>query len=268
MRAVFPDDGFPLPRPGPAGLRALVHGRLPPRLETGPCNVEVDSAELPTCWNRSAHRAPPIKEHLMRIAKRLGMVLVAVCAFSVMAVSSASAAPLFLSHPTGLLLASAGGTQTFTTTAGPVTCTALKLLHPGDLTVALRSLTLLAIVDYENCKAFGILPITVHPVRYLFDANGLTTVESTILLLGEQGCVITVPAAKNQSLWTVKYENTVANKGILLLAKVKGITSSGVGGPGNLCEYTEEHEGEYVGNVHIVLDPQPSNPNAVIRWDP
>jgi hypothetical protein len=200
----------------------------------------------------------------MRIVKRLGMVLVAACAFSALAVSSASAIPLFLAHTSKtLLLASAGSSiQKFVTQAGVVECTALKLVAPGDTTPALKSSTLLAIVKYEKCTAFGI-SATVDPVHFLFFANGLVRLLANATILAASGCVVTVPAASNQSLWTVKYENTQANGGILLLAAVRNITSSGVGGPGEprLCEYATESAGTYNGNTHIVAD------GGIILWE-
>jgi hypothetical protein len=194
----------------------------------------------------------------MRIVRRLGLVLIAACAFSAMAVSSASAAPLFLAHPPGgLLTAVASNTQILKTVAGNIECTSVKLLPPGDTAPAtLRSLSVLAVIDYEKCKAFGLAAV-VHPVRYLIDANGLVTLENTVLVLA-LSCTVTIPAAKNQSLNTVKFVNT-ANGGILLVAKVNGVTSSGTG---SACTYAEEHEGVAEGNIIVTASA------GVIRWDP
>jgi hypothetical protein len=201
----------------------------------------------------------------MHIVKRLGVALLAVLALSAIAVSSASAAPQFLSHPVGLLLASAGSNQVFVAAGLTVTCTALKLLPPGDTTTTLVALSLLVVVDYEKCTGTLGIGIRVHPVRYLIDANGTVTVESDILLLGPSECVITIPAASNQSLRTVKFENTI-NSGILLLAKVKNITASGVGGPLSACEISTT-TATYEGTIHVGLDPT-SGTSGTIRWDP
>jgi len=198
----------------------------------------------------------------MRILKRLGLVFLAVCAFSALAVSSASASPKFLSTVAGaLLLASAGNFQKFHTKPGFVECEKLKLLPPGDTAPALESLLILVVVDYQKCTAFG-TPALVTPVRYIIDANGLVTLEADIQITGATACHITVPAAKNQSLTTVNFDNNTANNGILLLATVKHITSSGTGGPGGICEYKEESEGEYFGTVHVTLH------GGTIKWDP
>jgi hypothetical protein len=205
------------------------------------------------------------KEHVMRVVKQMGLALVAVLALSAIAVSSASASPVFLSHPLGLLLASAGSNQILEAGGLKVTCTALKLLPPGDTTNALISLAILAVVDYEKCT--GTLGIAIHvdPVRYLIDANGLVTLENTALLLGPEGCVITIPSGPNQSLKTIKIENTV-NSGILLLAAVTGITASGVGGPLNACEFATVKNSTDTGTIHVSLDPTPGT-LGTIKWD-
>jgi hypothetical protein len=202
----------------------------------------------------------------MHVIKRLGVALLAVLALSAIAVSSASAAPQFLSHPLGLLLASAGSNQVLNAGGLTVTCTALKLLPPGDSTTALISLTILAVVDYEKCTGTLGIGIHVDPVVYLIDANGSVTLVNTALLLGPEGCVITIPSGPNQLLRTVKFENTV-NSGILLLANVGGITASGVGGPLNACAFATVKNGTDTGTIHVSLDPA-SGTSGTIRWDP
>jgi hypothetical protein len=204
--------------------------------------------------------APQAREHHpMRIVKYIGLTLVAVYAFSAMAASSASAAePLFLAHPFGqLLLASAGSSiQKLKTSAGTIECSALKLLPPFDTTPALRFLSILVVVDYENCKAFG-LAAKIHPVHYHILANGLVVLVNTVLVLA-LACTVTIPANKNQSLNTVKFENTPANKGVLLLVEVTKVTSSGTGAA---CTYAEESAGVAEGTIHITTH------GGTIKWD-
>jgi hypothetical protein len=202
----------------------------------------------------------------MQIAKRLGLVLLTVCAFSALAVSSASAGqPLFLaSVPGSLLRAGSSGIQKFNVKAvSSVECTALKLLSPGDVAPAAKATSLLAVVDYEKCTVFGLAAV-IHPVHYIIFANGLVRLVKDAVILGTGGCKVTVPAATNQSLWTVKFENTTANNGVLLLAKVAGISSHGEGGPAGLCNFEEknEHEGTYEGAVHVTAAA------GVIMWHP
>ncbi len=196
----------------------------------------------------------------MRIARRWGLALVAACAFSAIAVSSASAFPLFLSHPAGiLLLATADDPQIFFTPANglEVECKSVKLLPP-DTTPALRFLSILITVDYETCDIPSISAnATVHPVQYLIYANGLVRLENTVLILAPL-CTITIPAAKNQSLNTVKFDNQ-KDGSLLLLVRVKGVTSSGAGVG---CTYAEEDKGGYEGDIRVVAH------GGTIRWDP
>lgn len=197
----------------------------------------------------------------MQNIKRSGLVLVAACAFSVVAASSVSASPLFLSHPTGLLLAKGlSSFQTFVTPSHQFECTGLKLLPPGDATVALKTLSLLLVADYEGCKV-ATLTLSAHPVRYLIDANGLVSMENDFLLLAGSGCLIKYLASKNQSLGTIKFDNT-ANSGLLLLANVRLMTSEGKSGKLSLCEFAEIGNGIYTGDIRLTLD------SGTIRWDP
>jgi hypothetical protein len=197
----------------------------------------------------------------MSSVRRLGLMLLVACAFSAVAVASASAAPLFLAHPPGaLLLASAADSIKFSNASGTFECTRLKLLPPGDATVALRATSLLLVVDYEKCTVFG-LNLHFHPVQYQISANGLIRQENTILALGPQGCLLTFPAASNQSLWTVKIENNLSNGGLLLLLGITKIASEGAGGAGGICAYAPESNGTLQATIHVKAE------GGVIRWD-
>jgi hypothetical protein len=196
--------------------------------------------------------------------KRLGLGLVAAWVFSVVAVSSAFASPLFLSHPSALLLATAKSLQLFVTPSHQFECTALKLLPPGDTTVALRALSLLLVVEYEGCKIGSLAVLSAHPVRYLVDANGSVSMENNFLILGGNGCLIQYLASKNQSLGTMKFAN-LPNSSMLLSANVKLMTSEGVGGKLGICEFSEIGNGTYTGDISLTLD---SNPFGTLRWDP
>jgi hypothetical protein len=111
----------------------------------------------------------------MRVVKRIEVIFVAVLALGAVTASRTSALPVFLSHPLGLLLASAGTNQILSLGGLTMTCTALKLLPFGDTTNALISLAILAIVEYEQCTGLLGLVFYFHPIRYLIDANGLVT---------------------------------------------------------------------------------------------
>jgi hypothetical protein len=195
----------------------------------------------------------------MRIFKRTGPAVLAAYAFSALAVSSASAAPLFLAHPPGgLLLAVAGGVQKFVTVAGSIECTVTKLIAPGDVApVTLRSLSILLVVSYSGCKAFGLI-LTLHPFRYRIDANGLVTLENTVLgLAGAGTCTITMPAGQN--LHRFLFTNNATTRGILITNELTGFTSSG---SGPSCSYSEESNGVWTGTWHIVMH------GGTLRWDP
>jgi hypothetical protein len=190
-------------------------------------------------------------------AIRFRFVLVAVCAFGATSVSSATASPAFLSHSTGKLLAQVGGSQVFTTVAGSVVCNALKLTQ--GVTAALQFLSILATVQYEACEAFGHFAATSDPFQYLIDANGLVRLETaaSILVPGDE-CTITIPSSKNQSLTTVKFDNTVGGT-LLLLWNISRITSSGAG---TGCAYAEENKGTLEGKVHATVE------GGTLKWDP
>jgi hypothetical protein len=201
----------------------------------------------------------------MRLVKRLGLAVFAVCALSAIAVSSASASPTFLAHlwTKILLLAEAKSAQLFNApgAGAPVSCTKTKLLPP-DTAPTLQFLSILVTVDYESCTVASTFPATVNPIRYVLDANGLTRLENTVLISAPTlGCTITIPSAKNQSLNTIKYNN-LTDGSLLLLAKVKGITSFGEGAG---CTFAEESNGEYTGNIRVFAD---GPAGSVIRWDP
>jgi len=191
----------------------------------------------------------------MHVIKRLGVALLAVFALSAIAVSSASASPLFLSHPTGLLLATADNLQKFTTPAGTVECKTVRLIPP-DTTPALRFLSILVGIQYLECNipALGV-EATIHPFRYLITSHGLASIDSPAVILAPF-CTITVPVAQNKGLEKLTFDNN--NGGVLLLALVKGITSIG---EGLACNYGEDKTGTYEGNIHIKVE------GGVLRWD-
>ncbi len=196
----------------------------------------------------------------MRSVRRLGLVLAAVCGVGVVVVSNAWALvslfplqPLFLSHAPGF----------FRNDVIAYECKSLKLLPPGDSTVSLRALSLLLVVDYEKCTIGPLLVLHFHPVRYLIDAAGLISLENDVFILGNGECVISWLASKNQALGRVNFSNN-ADGSLLLTASIKGVTTSGQGGPfpEKICEYPEQTNGLYTGKIRIALE------GGVIRWDP
>jgi hypothetical protein len=196
----------------------------------------------------------------MRIVRQIGLLLVVVGAFSAVAASNALAGtPLFLSHGTGKLSASAGtSVQTLTTALGKIECNKAALTEGA--TTALRQLTLSITVQYSACKAGEAGEAIVHPVKYLIDANGLVKLVTTAIILipGIPSCVVTLPSAKNQALENaVTFDNNTANKGLLILVKAEKITSFGSGG----CLYNEESTGTAVGTLHVTVA------GGTLKWD-
>jgi hypothetical protein len=199
----------------------------------------------------------------MRSVRRLGLVLVVAYGFGALVASSAFASPLFLSSSSGLLLASAGSDQLFR--VGPqiaILCDAVKLISPGDVASGLRALSLLVTVGYENCTLDGGF-ITFSPVQLLVDADGLVRLESNVQISGADGCGITWPAAKNQSLSSVKIANS--NNGLLLLWAIGNLTSSGGGGIVKICTDPENSLGRLLGLMRVALD---GAVGSTLRWDP
>ena len=188
----------------------------------------------------------------MRSIKRLGLMLVTVTAICAVAAASASAAPKFLAHPAGGLLASAINNQVFTTAAGVVTCSALKISNGK---AALESTTIHVTIEYSTCEAFG-LSATVTPVLYLFHADGSVDLLNTVKINGGFGSCIATVLPKN-GLKTVKFDNTPPD--IRILGKVTGILSFGTG----TCSYAHEGNGTYVGDSLVKL-----HGPGVVRWDP
>jgi hypothetical protein len=133
----------------------------------------------------------------------------------------------------------------------------LKFLPPGDVAPAtLQALRILVVVDYENCKAFGVAAV-LHPFRYLIDANGLVTQENTTFLLAPV-CKVTFPAGKNQSLTAALFHFHAVVGPLLVLLHLERITSSGEGAA---CTYAEESNGIWTGTWQIRVE------GGTLRWD-
>jgi hypothetical protein len=141
------------------------------------------------------------KEINMRKISIAGLCLVAVIALSGMSAGSALAALEFKSTVNGNLFASAKQTQVFTTKAGTVECTKLKI-EKG--VAELKPSTQKATIKYENCTAFTFIGATISPAEYEFNINGKVKVLKTIKIEAA-GCVSTV---EPQEIGTVKYNNT------------------------------------------------------------
>lgn len=131
---------------------------------------------------------------------KVGVVLLAATAFSVVTTTSASATGVFLSSiENAALLSEKIATQTFATNEGSVECQKAKV--KGD---ALSAENAQAVeVDYESCTAFGFVGVSISVAHYDFKAGGSLEIESPITIeVPLTGCVVTVPA---QTVSSVAY---------------------------------------------------------------
>ncbi len=175
-----------------------------------------------------------------------GLCLVAVCATSAISVASASAALEFTATAMGSLAGSAMSNQIFTTSAGTVECTGLKL-SAGE--AELKASSQNATIKYEGCTAFGFVGAEISPAEYEFKINGEVKILKAITIKATSACTSTVPA---QTVKTVKYINRIVGGKMVVEIEtaVTGIESSG---KGFLCEYATEKKGTYTGTSLVLL---------------
>ncbi len=185
---------------------------------------------------------------------KLCVGVVAALMLSVAMTASASAALLlFLSTKNEKLLAEKVSTQVFKVEAGEVRCNTVNILVG---TTAAKSEDQLALVDYENCTAFGFITVRISPAHYLFLANGTVHILKEIKInVPANGCEVGVPAQETHS---VAYKNS--GKNILIEPNVTGIKYSQNancgGGAGNFAN------GTYTGNLEVMI------PNGTVSFDP
>lgn len=190
----------------------------------------------------------------MRILKQVGLVLVAACAFSAMAVSSASALlPRFLVHPFAILLAKTLTNQVFTTAGGSVVCEQVKLLNTAALALVVEVQH--ATVDYEKCTAFG-LAATVSPVLYLLHADGTVDLANSPVI---KALACEVKVFPKNGLKDVLYRNL--HGALAIVSHVSSIESEGKGAA---CTYAKESKGVYEGVIDVWVDAI----GAIIIWHP
>jgi hypothetical protein len=187
----------------------------------------------------------------MKYFKVFGLALVAMCALSAAAVSSASAALEFLASKAGTLKGHALTTQAFKAeAAGPaVNCT--EAASSGAVSSPLNFLTVLIEVEYGKCTGPLSTAATVSLADFLFNAHGLVAVDNTITIKIGTLCKIVVAPTGNGALEKVKYDNNAGK--LIELTSVTGITSKIEGGSG-LCGSEGTHtDGTYTGNNEIEL---------------
>lgn len=206
-------------------------------------------------------RAPENREHRMKLVGHTrnvtGIALAAICIMALAFAATANAESMFSSTEVGALSAKALQTQKFNTDEGLVECTGL---HATEGEAQRLSVHIRITVQYTGCKAFG-LTATVSPALYLFLALiGRVHLRASVTINAGAGqCIVTVPSSKNQSLSTVKYENS--GKNIVLTPEVTNISyeaaGAGCAAPGTFGDGT--YEGKSVGGL--------ANGTGSVRWD-
>jgi hypothetical protein len=182
----------------------------------------------------------------MKSIKVWGIALVAVFAFSAVAVANASASQ-FEASKEGTLTGHALNNQVFTTGGGgEVTCTIAKTSGTVTELVATHQKVK---VEYEGCKAFGVT-VKVSPAEYDLFANGEVDILNTITI-NATVCKVIVNGTENQNLTSVGYANNAGK--IIEESTVTGITSKvegfGCGSASNKGTYTGNNEVELEGGT-------------------
>ena len=181
---------------------------------------------------------------MLRIARSLGMTLIAM-----LAISGVASAHNFKSTATGNLKAVSNQNQVFSTGIGStVTCKKVTIAK-GTASTG-EQLHVLVEIHYDECKAegFGLkLEAAIHLAQYLFNAdNELVKLENTIVILIPGICQITV---KPQDLKAVLYKTS--GKHVVVEPHVSGITSEG---SGSVCGSGVSTTGTYTGNTEVEVE--------------
>lgn len=187
----------------------------------------------------------------MRSIKTIGLVIVAVLAFSAVAASAASAEE-FVASKTGELKSKALNVQLFKTGNGAtVECT--EATGTGKVE-ELKSLTFTISVLYGKCTVGGVVKATVTLAEYLFMAGPpfVKLLNSVTITTTTDKCKILVDPAGNEKLEKIVYKNNGGK--VVEETEVSGITSDTVEGTESVCgKLGESKVGTYTGNNEAEL---------------
>jgi hypothetical protein len=180
---------------------------------------------------------------MLSISRRALAIAAFICALTVAYAPNAMAHEFEVKQIKGTVQLKGANTQVFESGGAKVECTKTEGSGPVQL---LKTETISEAVEYSGCKAFG-EPATVSQAKYLFKANGTTSLENevTIKAAGPK-CEFKIPVAGNENLGTITYSNI--QTGIEAKASVTGITSTG-GGAGPLCVKGTNKTSKYSGVV-------------------
>ncbi len=186
----------------------------------------------------------------MRQVKMFSAVLVAMLAAGAMSAVGVSAHEFEASKAPGLLLGKSEGLRTFTTPDGTLTCEKAAAHGIVDKLVVL---TQLVTVSYSSCTTS--LGTVAEPInaQYLFSAdNGEVSIEAPIkieITAAGVKCHIVVPA--QSGLKTIKYDNIVLRRIILVLTNLDKVESSATGAA---CpNYTSNKTGKTSGGALVEM---------------
>jgi hypothetical protein len=192
--------------------------------------------------------------------KKLGVLVGAIFAISILSVASASASQ-FTASALGTLHGDAipgkGGIQIFTINAGTITCTTAT--SEGEIK-STASEEIEVTVDYSSCTALGSLSVDVTPATFRFTASGGANIQNEITITVTGGifgnCTVKVPL---QSVNSVGFSN-LGSTAILVTANVSGIKYAGSGG---LCGSGTATNGTYTGQSEWIR-----KGGGSLRFDP
>ncbi len=183
----------------------------------------------------------------MKRTRSILLALAAVFALSVVAASAASA-HIFKANPSGGTFPAAvtgtGGTQTFTSGFGSITCASAT--STGQALKA-EELTTEQTVIYSSCK--DTLGGVVDPIKALYQISADLTVSilsPIVIQLLTRGCTVTIE--KQNNLGGIKFKNNAAKTELTVESSTTGIVQLGSGG------FCTNGTGTYSGSVtgHLV----------------
>jgi hypothetical protein len=171
----------------------------------------------------------------MKNIKILGLALIAMCAMSSVAASSALAVEFHAEEAPVGIMASQTTAQVFTANAGPISCK--EASFTGESANAVTP-ELRIFAEYNNCTFLGVANVKVNMggCHYVFHAGGTVdvvgaTCATNPISFSAEGCTVTV--GPQNGLGPIKYVNKGAGKtrDVEVEANVSGIkyTQTGIG---------------------------------------
>jgi hypothetical protein len=186
------------------------------------------------------------RHEVMNRIRISGLAILAVLAFGVVGVASASAHEFVAKPVKGKVEGVQKTNQVFTLNAGKITCT--KLTSTGEVMAEISKVTK-ENFKYSGCLAFG-FEAKVSEVKFEFNAEGTVKLENTVTIeVPSAGCHVTLAPAGNEKLSTIKYANKGATE-LEVTAAAEGIHYEASGGSCG-AKGAKETNGEYNGKSAV-----------------